>query len=209
MIFQSASEYLEFAKDRLTRPHVSAHPGETEPPEGEDRTAGPRRRAAVAVLFAIHCDLATLLLIRRSALRGNHRTEWAFPGGVAEPADESLLETAIRETEEELGLTQSDIDIWGELPKVITGTGFEVKPFAGFKKQSARLLPSANEVDDVAFVPVNRLGDVMARRQITLMRAGVTRTWDAIEYDGRIIWGATARIIHQVMSELNGEANPA
>ena len=85
----------------------------------------PRRRAAVSVLFADRAGTASVLLIRRAAHRGNHRTEWAFPGGVSEPEDDTLLDTALRETYEELGISRTQIDVWGPLPKVVTGTGFK------------------------------------------------------------------------------------
>ena len=200
----TASEFMAFAKGRLTRPGVSALPGETAPPEGLDPGL-PRRRAAVTVLFAFRDEIPTMLLIRRAAHRGNHRTEWAFPGGVVEPSDETLLATALRETHEEVGVPESLIDPWGPLPKVITGTGYEVWPFAGQLCENAHLTPEREEVDDYAYIPVNRLADVSARRQITLMRDDLTRQWDAIEHDGRIIWGATARIIHNTMRLLQTE----
>lgn len=197
---------MAHAKSRLTRPHIRDLPGETNPPEGIDPGL-PRRRAAVTVLFAYQGETPTVLLIRRAAHRGNHRTEWAFPGGVSEPDDESLMDTALRETHEEIGVPRSKIDYWGPLPKVITGTGFEVWPFAGQLCENARLTPEQEEVDDYAFIPVERLADASARREITLMRDSVTRQWDAIEHEGKIIWGATARIIHSTMDLLHaGEA---
>ena len=199
---------MALAKSRLTRRDVRDLPGETAPPEGLDPGL-PRRRAAVTVLFSIRDDTPAMLLIRRAAHRGNHRTEWAFPGGVVEPTDGSLIATALRETHEEIGVSATLIDCWGPLPKVITGTGYEVWPFAGHLCDNARLTPEREEVDDYVYIPVHRLADISARRQITLMRNNMTRQWDAIEYDGRIIWGATARIIHNTMSllDIGGMAN--
>ena len=198
----TAPEFMAFAKSRLTRPDIRDLPGESAPPEGLDPGL-PRRRAAVTVLFTVRDNAPTVLLIRRAAHRGNHRTEWAFPGGVVEPTDESLMATALRETHEEIGVPSTLIDCWGPLPKVITGTGYEVWPFAGQLCDNARLTPEREEVDDYAYIPVHRLADASARRQITLIRNNLTRQWDAIEHDGRIIWGATARIIHNTMSYLH------
>lgn len=195
---------MAFAKSRLTRPDVRDLPGETAPPEGLDPGL-PRRRAAVTVLFSIRDDTPAMLLIKRAAHRGNHRTEWAFPGGVVEPTDESLMATALRETHEEIGVPATLIDCWGPLPNVITGTGYEVWPFAGQLCDNARLAPEREEVDDYAYIPVYRLADASARRQITLMRDNLTRQWDAIEHEGRIIWGATARIIHNTMATIEPE----
>lgn len=205
MITAPASEFMAHAKRKLTRPHIGELEGEIAPPEGEADSESPRRQAAVTVLFSSKHAEATMLLIRRAAHRGNHRTEWAFPGGVSEPSDESLKATALRETHEEIGVPESEIEYWGPLPKVITGTGYEVWPFAGQIYAEAELIPAADEVDDVAYIPVSRLADESARRQITLLRDDVTRHWDAIEHDGKIIWGATARIIHNTMSHLDIE----
>ncbi len=198
----SAAEFMAYAQRRLTRPHIRDLPGEAVPPEGMDPGL-PRRRAAVTVLFSLMDETPTMLLIRRAAHRGNHRTEWAFPGGVSEPTDDSLLDTALRETHEEIGVPESLIENWGPLPKVITGTGYEVWPFTGRLCENARLTPEREEVDDYAFIPVDRLADAAARRQITLMQNNLTRRWDAIEHEGKIIWGATARIINSTMSELD------
>ena len=198
----SAAEFMAYAQHRLTQPHIRELPGESAPPEGLD-PGFPRRQAAVTVLFALTNETPTMLLIRRAAHRGNHRTEWAFPGGVSEPFDESLLHTALRETHEEIGVPNSEIENWGPLPKVITGTGYEVWPFAGRLCENTRLTPAREEVDDYAFIPVDRLADKSSRRQITLMQNHRTRRWDAIEHEGRIIWGATARIINNAISELD------
>ena len=202
----TASEFMAFAKSRLSRPDVRDLPGEAAPPEGLDPGL-PKRRAAVSVLFTTRGEIPAVLLIRRAAHRGNHRTEWAFPGGVVEPEDATLLDTALRETQEEIGVPSTLIECWGPLPKVITGTGYEVWPFAGQLCDNARLTPEREEVDDYAFIPVDRLADPSARRQITLMRDASTRRWDAIEHEGKIIWGATARIIHNTMAII--ELEPA
>ena len=78
MITDSATEFMAYAKRELTRPHVRALPGETAPPEGEMDPVPTRRKAAVAVLFSSRYEEPTMLLIRRAAHRGNHRTEWGL-----------------------------------------------------------------------------------------------------------------------------------
>ena len=191
-------------KCRLSDPQIRTLPGETDPPEGVEHEFT-RRTSAVTVLFTVHDGDPKMLLIRRAAHRGNHRTEWAFPGGVSEPEDTTLKATALRETHEEIGVPSSEIEFWGPLPRVITGTGYEVWPFAGRLCENARLTLAQEEVDDYVFVPVARLADASARRQITLMRGNIARQWDAIEHDGRIIWGATARIIQNTMRLLEAD----
>ena len=115
---------MAYAKRKLTRPHISALEGETTPPEGEMDPELPRRQAAVTVLFSSRYDEATLLLIRRAAHRGNHRTEWAFPGGVSEPIDDSLKATALRETHEEIGVPRDGDRVLGTVAKGDHWNGF-------------------------------------------------------------------------------------
>ena len=189
------------ARRILSSPRLVELPGESRADQ-LDSPDLPSRQAAVTVLFAERDDAATILLIRRAAHNGNHRTEWAFPGGVAEAEDEDLLDTALRETKEELGVDRSYIENWGGLPKVVTGTGYEVWPFTGRLLGDATITPEPREVDDYAFMPVSALLDQDNKRHITIMRRGHTRDWDAIAYEGRIIWGATARIIKQTLSAL-------
>ena len=156
----------------------------------------------MAVLLTLRETVPCIVMIRRSATGGQHRTEWAFPGGIVEPTDATLQSAALRETEEELGVGPDMIDVWGPLPSVITGTGFEVWPFAGKLRRDAVIEPAADEVDDVAYVPMRALSDESNRRSITLVRGDGARAWDAIAYEGRVIWGASARIILSTMSYL-------
>ncbi len=189
------------ARRILSSPSLDDLPGESRA-EQLDTPNLPNRQAAVTVLFAEREDAPSMLLIRRAAHTGNHRTEWAFPGGVAEAEDKDLLDTALRETKEELGVDPSYIEHWGGLPRVVTGTGYEVWPFTGRLHDDATITPEPREVDDYTFVPVSVLLDEANRRHITLVRRGHTRNWDAIAYEGRIIWGATARIINQTLAIL-------
>ena len=159
-------------------------------------------QAAVFVLFEERGPEADVLLIRRPLDRGRHRGEWAFPGGVVEPDDASLLQTAFRETEEELGIPAEFIDHWGALEPVSTnGTGFTVWPFTGRLKPGISLRPSVDEVADVARVPTGHFCAPDMRRSILLRRDGGKRRLDAYACDGRVIWGATARILGQIFDD--------
>jgi 8-oxo-dGTP pyrophosphatase MutT (NUDIX family) len=157
------------------------------------------RQAAVFVLFAESDGGAEVVLIRRPLHRGRHRGEWAFPGGVEEPEDGSLLDTAYRETEEELGIPSSAIDHWGGLDPVLTvGTGFTVWPFTGMVAADVTLKPSEAEVAEVARVPAANFVAPDMRRSILMRRSGGVRRLNAYACGGRVIWGATARILAQI-----------
>lgn len=164
--------------------------------DDERRAAGYQlRTAAVTVLFAERDGAPSVLMIRRAAHIGKHRTEWAFPGGIVEPSDDSVLDAALRETEEELGIATRHIQVWCGLSPVITGTGFEVHPFAGRLASDATFAPNPDEVDRFDFIPLSALADPELRRTITFVGDGGERRWDAIAHDGKVIWGASARII--------------
>jgi 8-oxo-dGTP pyrophosphatase MutT (NUDIX family) len=121
---------------------------------------------------------------------------------VREPGDASLLRTAYRETEEELGIPQQAIDHWGALEPVQTnGTGFTVWPFTGRLEGDFELHPSAEEVAEVAKVPADQFTAPDMRRSILLRRDGGVRRLHAYACEGRVIWGATARILAQIFDE--------
>lgn len=199
----TASDFMDVARERLAK--ASAHDVRGEEPllDGPEPARQKLRNAAVTVLFSTHQNRPCILMIRRSASGGQHRTEWAFPGGIVEQSDASLLAAALRETEEELGVAPDLIDVWGPLPSVVTGTGYEVWPFTGRLQEDTVLIPEAEEVDDVVYFPVEVLADAAHHRSITLVRGNTERVWDAIAYEGRVVWGASARIINRVLSILD------
>ena len=204
MTSSSDTCYFDDARRLLSAPTVATQDSESPATAGDASEAiRVQRKAAVSVLFTGSNDEPAILMIRRSATGGKHRTEWAFPGGMVEATDSSLLDAALRETEEELGIGATQIEVWGAMPRVITGTGYEVYPFTGRLSDAAKITPEPSEVDDVVRVPISVLTDKANQRSITLVRRSGERRWDSIAYDGRIIWGASARILNRVLSVLS------
>lgn len=178
--------------------------------EAAARKGQRERQAAVFVLFTESAQGPSVLMIRRPMHTGRHRGEWAFPGGVREPGDGSLLHTAYRETEEELGIPAGAIESWGELDPVSTvGTGFLVWPFTGKVAPDVKLTPSRREVHEVAMVPVEAFTAPHMRRSILLRRDGGQRELRAYACEGRVIWGATARILSQIFDEVASDSDKA
>jgi 8-oxo-dGTP pyrophosphatase MutT (NUDIX family) len=151
--------------------------------------------AAVSVLFNITNGEPCVLMIKRAETLRHHSGQWAFPGGMIEDADESAMDAALRETDEELGIKSSDIDIWCQMPPIDTSTGFEVWPYAGRVADDVAMTPEEAEVAEVVSVPVRVFVEEISRRSITVIRAGSTRKLTAYAYEDRIIWGASAQII--------------
>ncbi|HIF72793.1 MAG TPA: CoA pyrophosphatase [Dehalococcoidia bacterium] len=166
---------------------------------GSQRAEGNGAAAAVSVLFNMTDGEPCVLMIKRAATLRHHSGEWAFPGGMTEDSDESLMHTALRETNEELGIDSNDIDIWCQMSSVDTSTGFEVRPYTGRVKDAVKITPQESEVAEVVSVPVRIFVDAASKRTITLIRNGQTRKITAYAYEDRIIWGASGRIISDVI----------
>jgi 8-oxo-dGTP pyrophosphatase MutT (NUDIX family) len=132
---------------------------------------------------------AHVWLVRRPASMRSHAGQVAFPGGKSDAADGSLLVTALREAEEELGIDRRRVDVVGALDDTLTGTGFTITPWVGWLEQGAEVRPNPSEVAR-AFAP--------ALRSFLGPRSGV-RPWRGWTIDGELVWGATAAIVDDLL----------
>lgn len=135
-----------------------------------------------------------VLLNKRSQYVENHKGEVAFPGGAREAGDETLLDTALRETWEEMGIQPSDVTVLGELDDIVTISDFVVTPYVGEIPGGYRFLPNI-EVDEVIEAPLAAILDPGNARDDVRMAGGHPRRRAAYAYDGHLIWGATAMIL--------------
>lgn len=157
-------------------------------------------RSAVLVPILYKDGLYHILFTKRSHQVAYHKGQISFPGGRSHESDKDLLETAIRETSEEIGLQEQDIEILGELDDHITvSSRFVISPYVGFIPYPYNFKVSRDEIDELFFVPVPallQLTDVIQEHQDINGQFFRTYTYD---YDGRVIWGATAGILHQLL----------
>jgi 8-oxo-dGTP pyrophosphatase MutT (NUDIX family) len=175
-------------------------------PAAAARTA-PGEQTAAAVLVPLFLagdehEPHVVLTRRRADLR-RHAGEISFPGGRVDSADASLEETALREAEEEIGLPREQVSVLGELPSTSTfATNYVIHPFVATILEGLAWRPSAREVDAVLELS---LSDVRSSRTTTqLQRSGITFTVDAFIVEDHVIWGATARILHDLLERLRG-----
>lgn len=141
-----------------------------------------------------------VLTRRRSDLR-RHAGEISFPGGRREDGDASLAETALREAEEEIGLPADAVLLAGGLTPTSTFvTKYAIHPFVGAIEAQRAWTLSAKEVDAVLELSLRALR--LARGKATLTRRGFTFETDAYELSGHLIWGATARILDDLIARL-------
>lgn len=146
-----------------------------------------------AVLVAVWND--RLLLTKRSSHLKHHPGQIAFPGGKLDPSDASLEAAALREAQEEVGLPQGHVQIWGRLPTHETVTGFIVTPILGEITTDFRPMAEAGEVDEVFTVPLSHVLDPAAYVIERRRWRGEWRRYYAVPYGPYYIWGATARIL--------------
>jgi 8-oxo-dGTP pyrophosphatase MutT (NUDIX family) len=164
----------------------------------KDKIAGENLRASAVLMPVFYSDgQYHVLFTERSDEVVFHKGQVCFPGGTQEPADSSLLETALREAEEEIGLKAEDVEILGELDDMQTFvTNYVISPFVAFIRQPRSLKTNGREVKGAFSVPLSFLMD----------EANFKPESYSYEYEGHIIWGATARILRQLVSLLNSES---
>ena len=158
----------------------------------------------VPLFFATTAGEHHIVLTRRRADLRRHAGEIAFPGGRKDAEDEDLLATALREAEEEIGLTRADVTPIGSLPPTSTfATNYIIHPFVATIPEGLMWRASAREVDEVLELP---LGALRAGRTRTQMeRRGISFETDAYVVGENLIWGATARIIEHLLERLRSD----
>lgn len=153
------------------------------------------REAAVLVPLIDREEGPTLLLTQRTAHLAAHAGQVSFPGGGVEPHDDDAVATALRETEEEIGLSRRHIDVLGRLDTYITRTGFRVVPVVARVRPPFTLIPDPNEVDAVFEVPLSFILNPASRVREARDYNGALRHFWAFPYGERYIWGATAGML--------------
>jgi 8-oxo-dGTP pyrophosphatase MutT (NUDIX family) len=159
------------------------------------RSASPLTRAAVLVPLIVHMDRTTVLLTRRTEHLAKHPGQISFPGGHMEDEDGTPEETALRETEEEIGLHRRHIDIVGRLDDYETRTGFRVTPVVAMVTPHFDLKPDPHEVAEAFEVPLAFLLDPVNHRRHSRLFEGTEREFYAMPFNENFIWGATAGML--------------
>lgn len=154
--------------------------------------------AAVLVPLVARDGAVCVLFTQRTAHLADHAGQISFPGGRVEPADASREDTALRETEEEIGLPRERVAVLGRLPEYEIPSGFRITPVVGWIEAPFDLAPDPFEVEAVFEAP---LAHFLAphhyqRRQFRFR--GRHRHYMAIPYEGRYIWGATAAMLYSL-----------
>jgi 8-oxo-dGTP pyrophosphatase MutT (NUDIX family) len=156
---------------------------------------GELRAAAVLVPLVDRPQGFSILLTQRTAHLKRHAGQISFPGGQMDAGDADEIATALRETEEEIGLSRDHVELVGQLDRYITRTGFTVTPVVALVEPPFTLRPDPNEVDETFEVPLDFILDRANRQKESYVYQGVTRYFYVFHYDKRNIWGATAGML--------------
>jgi 8-oxo-dGTP pyrophosphatase MutT (NUDIX family) len=162
-----------------------------------------RGRTDAAVLVALYLDGDALhaVFTKRQHDLARHPGEISFPGGRREPEDADLLATALRETEEEIGLPRGEVEVLGALqPTPTIATGYAVYPFVGLIEPGRAWTLSAREVASVLELSFADLRAGYARRR--LLRRGLPVRTETYVVGDELIWGATARMLADLFERL-------
>jgi 8-oxo-dGTP pyrophosphatase MutT (NUDIX family) len=160
-------------------------------------------RTEAAVLVPVHGwpDHPGLVFTERRPDLSRHAGEISFPGGRRDEGEE-LLETALREAEEEIGLHPDNVEVAGALPPIGTFvTNYKITPFAGVIGEGLRFEPNPAEVESVLVASLDDLRSGYKRRR--LVRRGVPIKTDTYLIADKLIWGATARILAMLLERLD------
>jgi 8-oxo-dGTP pyrophosphatase MutT (NUDIX family) len=202
-LFNSA-EFFDRARARL---NFEIPPGLTDasivPPSGDQGTdrmleiiarEQPIRPAAVLIAVVDHPQ-PTVLLTQRAAHLNDHAGQISFPGGKIDPTDATPLDAALREAWEEIGLAHEFIDPIGYLDLYGTGFGFRILPTVARVRPGFSLRISEDEVDDAFEVPLAFLMDAANHQVHSKEFRGMMRSYYAMPFEERYIWGATAGML--------------
>ena len=160
----------------------------------------PKKAAVMAVFYPGQQEETKFVLILRKTYQGVHSNQVGFPGGRVEPEDRDLAHTALRETEEEVGIPQHEVEVIKELTRLyIPPSNFWVHPFMGIMKRTPILIPQEEEVESVLEINLlDFLNDSCLTRETLSTSYAKEIEVPAFVLGGHIVWGATAMMLSEM-----------
>ena len=147
-----------------------------------------------------------VIMTERAHHLTHHAGQISFPGGKVDGADNSLIDTALREAHEEVAMPAGSVQVLGGLDMVVSPAGFIVQPIVGLIAPGTKLVAAPDEVACVLVLPLAVLSDRSRHRQESYLRDGRLRQFWVIDHDRHYIWGLSAAILVDLASRINGDA---
>ncbi len=172
--------------------------------ESEFTQNTPQKAGVMALFYPDAQQETTLILIIRKTSKGVHSGQIGFPGGREEVRDSDIKDTALRETYEEIGVRPNSIKVVKELSKIyIPVSNFDVYPYLGYCKSMPRFKRQESEVEELLLVKLEDFLDDnnVVTQNLTTSYAGNIDV-PAFNFNGKIVWGATAMMLNEVKSLL-------
>jgi 8-oxo-dGTP pyrophosphatase MutT (NUDIX family) len=169
------------------------------------RTLAPSDRvpAAVLVLFVYRDGIPALVFAKKTEDVPHHKGQFSFPGGVVQPSDGSVVQTALREAREEIGLEPSAVEVFGLFDDILTTvSNFVITPVLGLAVGGPVFHPDGREIERVIEIPLAHLLRPGAFRVEHWDREGVTRPVVFVAYGDDVVWGTTGRILRELLDAL-------
>jgi 8-oxo-dGTP pyrophosphatase MutT (NUDIX family) len=210
----SGREFFERARARLTLdmpmgltdPNIIPKRGDHEPDPVMEKIATIRPIRPAAVLVPVIArDQPMVLLTKRAAHLRDHSGQVSFPGGKIDSTDDSPAAAALREAEEEIGLSRDAAEPLGYLDIYMTTLGFRIVPVIAELEPDFKLVLNTAEVDEAFEVPLAFVMDQANHQRHSREWQGMTRHYYAIPYGERYIWGVTAGILRNLYDRIYRE----
>ena len=159
------------------------------------------KQSATLTLFYLIEEKPHFTLILRNSYKGVHSAQIGFPGGKKEETDVDLRATALRETEEEIGVNKNSIQVIGKLSEVyIPPSGFLVSPYVGYIDKYPHFNPDSREVQRIIEVSVEDLlnENCVSEKEVFVNAIGNSMRYPCFDFKGEIVWGATAMMLSEL-----------
>lgn len=160
----------------------------------------PKQAAVMAVFYPDKQEETRFVLILRKSYKGVHSNQVGFPGGRVEEEDLTLMHTALRETEEEVGIPREEVTVLRELTRLyIPPSNFWVQPYLGLMKRTPMLVPQEEEVEAVLEIDIDEfLSESCLTRQTLSTSYATNIEVPAFLLNGHVVWGATAMMLSEM-----------
>jgi 8-oxo-dGTP pyrophosphatase MutT (NUDIX family) len=168
-----------------------------------------RVRAAVLVLFVYRGGVPGLVFAKKTEDVPHHKGQFSFPGGVVRSSDSSLVDAALREAQEEIGIDAAEVEVLGLFHDIPTAvTNFVITPVLGLARGEPSFRPDGREIERVFEIPLAHLLEPASFREEQWEREGVKRPVLFVSYGDDVVWGTTGRILREVLDAIFPEARP-